>query len=159
MNQKAKIMVSKSILINAPLDHTFDVFVNNHNLWWPRSHHIGKVESFEAFIEPKVGGRWYEKGSDGSECNWGKVLAFEPPTRLVLSWDINAKWQYDPEIANEVEVRFSSPQPGQTLVELEHRKIERFGEAAEAMRLVFDSDCGWPGVLAALATQVEAKRH
>jgi uncharacterized protein YndB with AHSA1/START domain len=86
-------------------------------------------------------------------------LAFEPPSRIVLSWDISAKWQYDAEVANEVEVRFSSKSPEQTLVELEHRKIERYGDAAEAMRLVFDSDGGWPGILAALANQAEATRR
>jgi uncharacterized protein YndB with AHSA1/START domain len=156
MIEAKNIYVRKSIVVNAPLEHTFNVFVHQHNAWWPRTHHIGKTESFDAVIEPRSGGRWYERSSDGSECDWGRVLAYEAPTRLLLSWEISAQWTHDADVANEVEVLFSAPAPGQTLVQLEHRKIERYGDMAEVMRGVFDSDGGWPGILARMAAQAEA---
>ena len=151
------LIVRKSIVIRAPAAHVFSIFVEHHNVWWPRSHHIGSTDSFTARLEPRVGGRWYETGSDGSECDWGRVLVWEPPHRLVLSWDINAQWEYDPRIANEVEIRFIPEGSEQTLVELEHRGIERFGENADNMRSAFDSPGGWSGILAELAKASESK--
>lgn len=149
------LLVRKIIHIHAPAAHVFDVFVHRMDLWWPRSHHIGQSSGFSARLEPMEGGRWYERGDDGSECDWGRVLAYEPPQRLLLSWDISAQWTYDPSVANEVEVRFIPEGETQTKVELEHRKIERYGSAAEAMFGVFDSENGWSGILKKLAEAAE----
>jgi uncharacterized protein YndB with AHSA1/START domain len=144
------LLVRRTIAVQAPPEHVFEVFVNRIDLWWPRSHHIGKDPRFTARLESKVGGRWYEVGSDGQECDWGRVLAYEPPGRLVLSWDITADWKHDPGLGTEVEVLFRREGEG-TRVELEHRKIERYGSHAEAMLGVFSSERGWSGVLRALA--------
>ncbi len=152
-----ELIVRKNIVIQAPVAHVFSVFVDRHNAWWPRSHHIGKSESFTVRLEPGAGGRWYEAGADGSACDWGRVLVWEPPHRLVLRWDINAQWQHDPEIANEVEIRFIPEGPEVTRVELEHRRIERYGDKAETMRTAFDSPGGWSGVLAEFAKAAEPK--
>ena len=148
------LLVRRAITIQAPPEHVFDVFVNRLDLWWPRSHHIGKGSSFQARLEPKLGGRWYEVGDDGAECDWGRVLVWEPPSRIVLSWDISAQWQHDPEVANEVEVLFR-PEGCATRVELEHRKIERYGDHAQAMYGVLGSDGGWSGILRMLALAAE----
>ncbi len=152
------LLVRKSIVIKAPVDHVFKVFTQQHDAWWPRSHHIGKAQQFTALLEPGLGGRWFERGDDGSECDWGRVLVWEPPARIVLSWEINAAWQHDAGIANEIEVRFVNEGAERTRLELEHRKIERFGDKAEMMRGVFDSEGGWTGILAAFAAEVERTR-
>jgi len=149
------LLVRKSIIVNAPVAHVFAVFAEKQDTWWPRSHHIGAREQFTAILEPRAGGRWYERGDDGSECNWGRVLVWEPPHRLVLSWDINAEWKYDPSVANEVEVKFIAEGRSRTRVELEHRKIERYGDKAAEMFKAFDSDGGWTGLLRAMAEAAE----
>ena len=140
--------VRKEIVVEAPQERAFRVFTEGIDKWWPKAHHIGKVEMQAAVMEPRVGGRWYERGTDGSECLWGKVLVYEPPRRLVLAWQINAQWQYDEAFSTEVEVRFTSEGPKRTRVELEHRDLERFGEAQEAVRKAFESGGGWPELLA-----------
>lgn len=148
------LLMRRAITIQAPPEHVFDVFVNRMDLWWPRSHHIGKASAFQARLEPKDGGRWYEVGNDGVECDWGRVLVWDPPRRLVLTWDIDAQWQHDPQVANEVEVLFR-PEGAGTRVELEHRKIDRYGDQAQAMFGVFSSDAGWSGILRLLASVAE----
>ena len=122
-----------------------------HDTWWPREHHIGGRPSFTAILEPRVGGRWYERGDDGSECSWGQVLAWDPPKRLVLTWDIGADWKYDPTLATELEINFIAETEERTRVELEHRKLERYGDKAEAMRAMFDSPGAWANTLAAFS--------
>jgi uncharacterized protein YndB with AHSA1/START domain len=139
--------VRKSVRVGAPPDRAFAVFTAGIGRWWPKSHHIGAADLHTVVIEPKVGGRWYERGVDGSECEHGKVLVWEPPARLVLAWQIAANWKYDANLLTEVEVRFIADGADATRVELEHRDIERFGEGAEAMRQAIDSPDGWPGVL------------
>jgi len=148
------ILVRKSLVVNAPVAHVFAVFTEHHNAWWPREHHIGKRNDFAAILEPKIGGRWFERGDDGSECTWGHVLAWEPPNRIVLSWEINADWKHDPSVASEVEIRFISDSKERTRVELEHRRLDRYGDKAEMMRAIFDSEGAWAGTLAALAKVV-----
>ena len=149
------LLVSKSTIVNAPVAHVFATFTERQDNWWPRSHHIGARESFTVILEGRPGGRWYERGDDGSECNWGRVLVWEPPHRVVLAWEINADWKYDPSIANEVEVKFIAEGRGRTRVELEHRKIERYGDKAEAMLKAFDSPDGWTGILRAMVQVAE----
>jgi uncharacterized protein YndB with AHSA1/START domain len=144
--------VKKSIRVNAPQARAFEVFTARFDAWWPKGHHIGQAEMKEAVIEPRQGGRWYEKGVDGSECDWGTVLAWDPPKRVVLSWHINSKFAIDQSVASEVEVRFTEAD-GVTLVELEHR-IE--AQDGEAMRAAVDSPGGWSGLLESYRAAVES---
>jgi uncharacterized protein YndB with AHSA1/START domain len=137
--------IRKQIIVEVPQERAFRVFTENLDAWWPREHHIGKAEMKAAVLEPRTNGRWYEKGVDGSECDWGKVLVWEPPRKLVLAWQINATWQYDAAFSTEVEVTFTADGPKRTVVELEHRQLERFGEAAEQTRGMMDS--GWARTL------------
>jgi uncharacterized protein YndB with AHSA1/START domain len=146
-----EILVRKNITVDAPLEHVFKVFTEQQDTWWPRSHHIGSCEQFTAMMEPRTGGRWYERGADGSECNWGRVLAWEPPRRLLLAWDINADWKYEEGLGTEVEVSFVPESSERTRVLLEHRKLERYGDKAEMMRSVFESEGAWSGMLVTFA--------
>ena len=114
---------------------------------WPRSKSIGSSPQTDVVLEPVVGGRWYERGADGSECEWGKVLQWQPPSRVVLAWQIGADWKYDPALVTEVEITFTAINVSETRVELEHRHLERLGPNAEQIRAAFDSEDGWNGVL------------
>lgn len=149
--------VRKSVTVEVPLDKAFDVFTTGFGRWWPTSHSIGKSALTTAVIEPKAGGRWYEIGEDGSQCDWGEVLAWDPPSRLTLAWRIGAGWRYDPALLTEVEIRFVALGQNATRVELEHRLLENMGETAETMREAFESEGGWSGLLDRYAA--EAKRH
>jgi uncharacterized protein YndB with AHSA1/START domain len=151
MDMKAKhLAVRKSITVEAPVAHVFRTFTARQNEWWPRGHHIGGCEKFTAIVESRAGGRWFERGDDGSECDWGRVLVWEEPNRIVLAWNLNAEWRYDPNLHTEVEVRFTAETPRRTRVDLEHRGLENFGEKAAAMRDTFDSPDAWAGNLALL---------
>ena len=140
--------VRKTIVVQAPQARAFEVFTTRFGSWWPKSHHIGAAEMAEAIIEPRRGGRWYEKGVDGSECDWGEVLAWEPPSRVVLSWHLNGQFKIDENVDSEVEVRFVGEDANTTRVELEHRIT---AADAEAIRVAVDSPNGWSGLLAAYA--------
>jgi uncharacterized protein YndB with AHSA1/START domain len=137
-----------TITVAAPIERAFRVFTESLDTWWPRQYHIGQVDMAEAFMEPRVGGRWYERGVDGSECDWGRVLAWEPPHRLVVTWQINGEWQYDPdpEHASEIEVRFKADGPDRTVVELEHRLLERL-VGGQALRDGIGQGGGWSSLL------------
>jgi uncharacterized protein YndB with AHSA1/START domain len=149
------ILVLKSVMVNAPRDHVFKTFTERIDTWWPRAHHIGGKEPFKAILEPRVGGRWFERADDGSECNWGRVLDWDPPRRLLLTWDINAEWKYQEGFGTEIEVRFEAEGRERTRVVLEHRKLERFGDKAEMMRAMFDLPDAWQGTLGALVRAAE----
>jgi len=119
--------------------------------WWPLAHYkIGRANAVAAVVEPFAGGRWYEKGEDGSTCDWGKVLAWEPTSRLLLTWDINADFQYDPELGTELEIRFFIEGDNRTRVELEHRRLDRFGARRDEMRAIFDKSGDWGRLLVKL---------
>jgi uncharacterized protein YndB with AHSA1/START domain len=149
---QAGLAVRQSVVVDAPRERAFAVFTDGMTSWWPTdSHSIGSAPMAGAVIEPRPGGRWYERGEDGSECDWGRVLAWDPPERVVLAWQISADWKADPDIHTEVEVRFTTEDDGRTRVELEHRHLEAFGERAEQMRGVFGSDGGWRTLLARFA--------
>lgn len=150
------ILVRKTLMVNAPQAHVFETFTTNIDTWWPRDHHIGGKDPFTAIIEPRAGGRWYERAHDGSECQWGHVIAWEPPKRVVLAWEINAQWQYERGLGTEVEVQFLKEGPEKTRVVLEHRKLQRYGDKAEAMRAMFEADGAWISTLRALAKAAEA---
>ncbi len=139
--------VRKSVHVKADAARAFEVFTAGMSRWWPATHSILKVAPKEHVLEPRVGGRWYQVGVDGSVCENGKVLVFEPPHRLVLAWQINAQWQFDPDLLTEVEVRFIEESAGSTRVELEHRHLERMGEKAEAVRASVDAPGGWGAIL------------
>jgi uncharacterized protein YndB with AHSA1/START domain len=145
--------VKKSVRVRASQARAFEVFTARFDSWWPKSHHIGKAEMKEAVIEPRAGGRWYEKGVDDSECNWGTVLAWEPPSRVVLSWHINGKFQPDEGVQSEVEIRFIPESANATRVELEHRIA---AADAEDIRGAVDSPQGWGSLLELFAQRATA---
>ena len=148
--------VQSSIVVEVPIDRAFVVFTEDIGSWWPPEHHILEGELAEMVFEPQVGGHVYDRAVDGSECRWARVLAFEPPDRIVISWDVSLQWQLetDPSRTSEVEVRFTAEAPDRTRVELEHRKIERHGDGWEQMRGAVGSPDGWDAGLAAFATRV-----
>ena len=148
--------VRKTLTVDVPQDVAFKVFTERFDRWWPASHSIGSSKLTSAVIEPRVGGRWYEIGEDGARCQWGDVLAWEPPSRVVLAWRIGIDWKYDPALLTEVEVRFIAQGSESTRVELEHRLLENMGMAGEAARQIFESDKGWTGILASYAQAVKA---
>jgi uncharacterized protein YndB with AHSA1/START domain len=148
--------VRKALVVNAPREVAWRVFTEQIGAWWPLAHYkIGKANAVDAVIEPRVGGRWYERGEDGSTCDWGSVLGWEPPSRLLLSWDINADWQYDPELKTELEIRFIAQGKRVTRVELEHRKLDRYGARRDEMREIFDKSGDWGQLLAQFARLAE----
>ena len=140
--------VKKSITVHTGIDHAFHVFVEGFDSWWPRSHHIGKSPMTRGVIEGKTNGRCYSEQEDGTECDWGTVLVWEPPKRLVLAWQITHEWGYEPDLAksSEVEIRFT-PVAGSTRIDLEHRHLERHGEGAQSMRDAVSSEGGWGSLL------------
>jgi len=150
--------VRRSVRVSAPRERAFEVFTAGIGRWWPKTHHIGKSELDTLVIEPRAGGRWYERGVDGTECEVGKVLVWEPPSRLVLAWQLNPDWKFDPDLITEVEVQFIADGANATRVELEHRNLERMGERAEAMRQQIDSSGGWPGLLELFAQSASQER-
>jgi uncharacterized protein YndB with AHSA1/START domain len=150
--------VRKSVSVHAPPDVAWRVFTERMGTWWPLAHYkIGTSAAVDAVMEPRVGGRWYERGEDGSTCEWGSVAAWEPLTRLVLYWQITADWQYDPALKTEIEVRFIPDGPGATRVELEHRRLDLYGERRDEMRRIFNSEGDWGRLLAAFAASAHAE--
>lgn len=145
--------VRKSIAVKASPEKAFEIFTAGMTRWWNKQYTIGTSPLKEVVVEPRRGGRWFERGEDGSECSWGKVLAWEPPSRLVLAWQISGEWRFDPDILTELEIRFV-PEGAETRVELEHRNLEALGEKAEEFRATFDSPYGWAGLLEAFAGEV-----
>jgi uncharacterized protein YndB with AHSA1/START domain len=155
--------VRRVISVKAPPEVAWHVFTEEMGTWWPLAvYKIGKANAVDALIEPRVGGRWYERGDDGSTCDWGRVLAWEPPSRLVLTWDINADFQYDPALQTEIEVRFIAERDASTRVEFEHRRLDRYGDRRDEMRKIFDETGDWGKLLASFAqtaaASVKAKR-
>jgi uncharacterized protein YndB with AHSA1/START domain len=143
--------VRKQILVAASQEHAFRVFTDGIDRWWPRQHHIGASPLKRQVLEPRLGGRWYSVCEDGSECDVGRVLVWEPPRRLVLSWQITAEWRHDATFVTEVEVTFTAEGARRTRVELEHRLLERYGDAAPALREQIDKPGGWGATLESFA--------
>ena len=139
--------VRKTVRVNAAAAHAFETFAAGIGRWWPATHTVGTSPMRDVVIEPRAGGRWYERGQDGSECDWGVVLAWEPPGRLLLGWQLDAEFRRNPATASEVELRFIAESPTVTRVELEHRGLERLGESAEVLRGKIDAPGGWTGIL------------
>jgi hypothetical protein len=145
--------VRTSTLVEAPIEKAFDVFTIGFGRWWPASHHTGEAELDEAILECRDGGRWYERRTDGTEAEWGRVLVFDRPNRVLLAWHLDASFEYDPDPdrATEVEVVFTAEGPDRTRVELEHRLLERFGDRADEVRGQIGADDGWPAIVEAYA--------
>ena len=144
--QVQETSVTTQTVVDAPIDHAFRVFTDGIGSWWDPGHHILEAELAEMVFEPRVGGHIIDRGTDGSECRWARVLAYDPPHRVVFSWDIGPTWQVEtePENTSEVEVRFTAEGDRRTRVELEHRNLDRHGEGWEQERDSVGSDNGWP---------------
>ena len=149
--------VRKTVIVKAPQAHAFRVFTDGIDTWWPREHHIGKLPLKKVIVESRSGGRCYSEQTDGSECDWGSVLVWDPPRRLVLAWKITGGWQYEPDLAksSEVEVRFTPQPDGSTRVDLEHRHFDRLGPSGAAMSAMVESPGGWGDTLRLFAEQAE----
>jgi uncharacterized protein YndB with AHSA1/START domain len=139
--------VRKQLRVRASQARAFAMFTEDMSRWWPATHSILKSPLKQCVVEPRVGGRWYTVGEDGSSCQTGYVIAWQPPHGLVLAWQINAEWRYDPSLVTEVEVKFIAEGAQTTRVELEHRHLERMGDKAEIARNAVDSPGGWPALL------------
>jgi uncharacterized protein YndB with AHSA1/START domain len=137
--------IRMEIVVEAPIERAFRVFTEDFDRVKPREHNMLDVEIAETVFEPRAGGRVFDRGADGSEFQWARVLAYEPPNRVVFSWDISLQWQLetDPGKTSEVEVRFHAEGPNRTRVELEHRNLSRHGDGWDAMRAAVDSPDGW----------------
>jgi uncharacterized protein YndB with AHSA1/START domain len=138
-------VVRRQITVEAPIAHAFEVFTERFGDFKPPEHNLLGEPIVETAFEPRVGGHIYDRASDGRECRWARILAFEPPDRVVFSWDINPQWQLETnlEMTSEVEVRFVAETPQRTRVELEHRHLDRHGPGWESVRGGIDDAEGW----------------
>jgi uncharacterized protein YndB with AHSA1/START domain len=151
--------VRKSIRVHATPARAFQVFTQEMDSWWPRTHHIGKSPMKAIVIEPRAGGAIYTDQEDGTICPWASVLVWDPPTRFVMAWQITPQWQFEPDLnkSSQVEVRFTPAADGTTLVELDHSHLERHGEGAANMRGMISAEGGWGTLLALFAEKTVAK--
>jgi uncharacterized protein YndB with AHSA1/START domain len=146
--------VRLSVRVKAPVAHVFELFTSGIGRWWPRSFTIGMKPILDVIMEPRLGGRWRELAKDGGEMVVGTIVVWEPPRRVAMLWQIDARWQADATMKSEVDVRFTAEDAGATLVELTHHRFETMGaEDGESMRA--DVDGGWPGIVECFAREVE----
>jgi uncharacterized protein YndB with AHSA1/START domain len=150
--------IKTDVVVDAPRERAFRVFTERFDQIKPREHNMLQVDIAESVLESRSGGRVYDRGVDGSECQWGRVLAYEPPARIVFTWDISPHWQIETDLnrASEVEVRFSEEAPGRTRVTLEHRHLDRHGDGWQGLREGVAGDQGWPLYLTRYAEQAGA---
>lgn len=158
IDQTTVASVHKTITVKTSTAHAFHVFTDGFSTWWPKSHHIGKSPMKRAILEGKVGGRCYTEQEDGTACDWGSILVWDPPHRLVIAWQITGQWTYEPELArsSEVEITFTPQADGSTRVDLEHRRLERHGAGAVQMRTAIDGSEGWGALLDLYKVAAEA---
>jgi uncharacterized protein YndB with AHSA1/START domain len=135
-----------SISVGVDVEHAFRVFTEHMSAWWPSDHHINAAPMAAAILEPRVGGRWYELGTDGSECEWGVVLAWDPPHHVAVSWHLDGDFRYDPAVdrSSRVDVRFHAQPDGTTRVELEHSGLDHHGPSWRRLRDAIATPDGWP---------------
>ena len=152
-------VVRQQVVVNAPVEQAFTAFTQRFGEFKPPEHNLLAAPIAETVFEPRVGGHIYDRAADGSECRWARILAYEPPARVVFSWDISPSWQVetDPELTSEVEVRFVAEGPERTRVELEHRHLDRHGPGWRPVRDGVDGDQGWPLYLARYAALLESR--
>ena len=145
MTETSAPVVHRQIVVQAPIDRAFTVFTERFGDFKPPEHNLLRAPLAETVFEPRVGGHIYDRATDGSECHWARVLVYEPPNRVVFSWDINPQWQVetDPENTSEVEVRFVAETPERTRVELEHRHLDRHGPGWQSVSDGIAHDEGW----------------
>ncbi|HEY4335990.1 MAG TPA: SRPBCC family protein [Puia sp.] len=136
--------IKKELLIKASQETAFRVFTGRMSDWWPKSHHIGKTPLVDTILEHRAEGRWYSTHEDGTQCTIGKVLVWDPFGRVVIAWQVNGHFQYDPDLISEVEVFFHSQEPGLTRVIMEHRDLEKLAGGA---KIIEDMDNGWGFIL------------
>ena len=150
--------IRTEVVVDAAQDRAFKLFTEQFDQIKPREHNMLGVDIAESVFEPRAGGRVYDRGIDGSECQWARVLAYEPPERIVFTWDISPHWQLesDQSRASEVEIRFIAESQERTRVTLEHRHLDRHGDGWEGLRAGVEGDAGWPLYLARYAEQVAA---
>jgi uncharacterized protein YndB with AHSA1/START domain len=150
--------VRHQVVVNAPVERAFSVFTEDFGRFKPREHNLLGADIAETVFELREGGQVYDRGVDGSECRWARVLAYEPPNRVVISWDISPQWRIEKDLekTSEVEVRFVAETPARTRVELEHRNLDRHGDGWDAVRAGVDSEGGWPLYLQRYADVVAA---
>jgi len=146
--------VVRSVVVKTPPAKTFDLFCSRIGDWWPAGKTVAKNPHVAIIIEPRPEGRWFERDAEGNEMHWGRVLAYDPPTRLLLGWQLNGRWTYDPDFLTEVEVTFQQTVDGGTKVTLEHRNLERFG--ADAETIAGQVGGGWPTFLGHFADYADA---
>lgn len=160
MTQESSAAVHKQIVVEVAAEEAFTVFTERFGDFKPAEHNLLDVPITETVFEARVGGHIYDRGIDGSVCRWARILAYEPPDRVVFSWDIGPQWQVEtePENTSEVEVRFVAETPQRTRVELEHRNIDRHGPGWQAVTKGVDGDAGWPLYLARYAALFEPAR-
>ena len=144
--QTEKSSIQTHVVVEAPIERAFRVFTEDFGSFKPPEHNLLDVEIAETVFEPREGGHLFDRGIDGSECRWARVLAYEPPDRVVFSWDISPQWQLETDLTktSEVEVRFTAEGPDRTRVELEHRNLARHGDGWESVRDGVAGDGGWP---------------
>jgi uncharacterized protein YndB with AHSA1/START domain len=159
MTQTDASVVRKQVVVNAPITRAFAVFTQRFGDFKPPEHNLLATPIAETVFEPRVGGHIYDRAEDGSECRWARILAYEPPNRVVFSWDISPRWQIetDPEQTSEVEVRFVPEDENRTRLELEHRHIDRHGPRWQAVSEGVDGDEGWPLYLARYAALLDTE--
>jgi uncharacterized protein YndB with AHSA1/START domain len=150
--------VQKTVTVKASPERAFAVFTEGFDTWWPRSHKLSEADLEKAVIEARLDGRCYQRAVDGTECEWGRVIVWEPPQRFVIAWQLNEHWQYEPDLvkASEVEVRFTPEPGGSTRVDLEHRHFERHGAGGNLLRTGVDGEMGWAGLLQLFAARIAA---
>jgi uncharacterized protein YndB with AHSA1/START domain len=153
MTTQAQSTATAQVVVEAPLERAFQVFTEDFDRIKPREHNMLATDIAESVFEPRAGGRVYDRGIDGSECQWGRVVAYEPPDRIVFTWDISPQWQIETDLsrASEVEIRFVRESEERTRVELEHRNLDRHGDGWQGLREGVGGDQGWPLYLARYA--------
>jgi uncharacterized protein YndB with AHSA1/START domain len=153
MTETDTATIRRQIVVDAPIERAFAVFTRRFGDFKPPEHNLLAAAIAETVFEPRVGGNIVDRAADGTECRWARILAYDPPDRVVFSWDISPRWQIetDPEQTSEVEVRFIAETPGRTRVELEHRHLDRHGPGWESVSEGVAGDAGWPLYLARYA--------
>jgi uncharacterized protein YndB with AHSA1/START domain len=156
--QESTNSVHKSIVVDAPVERAFHIFTDEIGSWWPEDHHIIDAPLAEMVFEPRAGGHVYDRGTDGSECRWSRVLVYEPPARVVITWDMNLQWQIETDLerTSEIEIRFTAEGGNRTRVDLEHRHLDRHGEGWEQIRAAVAGPEGWGQTLERFAAHAAA---
>jgi uncharacterized protein YndB with AHSA1/START domain len=152
--------ITGTVSLAMPMQRAFALFTAGIDTWWPHQFHIGSAEVAEIVLEPHVGGRWFERGVDGSECDWGRVLVWEPPHRVVFTWQITGSWVFDPDPdrASEIDARFRDDLHGHSVVEVEHRLFERL-DGGRTIRDAINGGGGWALLLEGLAAAAKDERR